>query len=265
VGKIQQSVTPFHPKPLAGFSVPPGSGRLPHDGVKSHRNRTGLIEILAAQYPVIRRLVGELSFRIVARRYIRSEPPCIPIAPSFGDNFPRFLRGHSNTASFEYVAAIAELEMVRRKAHYAADVRPLAAETLLSLRAKWLNRLCITLHPSVGLVQSRFPIVTIWENNQSDEDTGMINRWSAEAAMVARPFREVEVRRPSPGGCAFIRALSEGQTVAMAARAATAVTSDFEVAANLALLTDANVIVGIHHPDELNSSINKGKSHHDVH
>src|SRR5262245_29021003 len=121
-----------------GFSLAPGSGSLPNDGVKSHRNRTDLIEVLAAQYPVIRRLVGDLSFCIVARRFILSEPPSIAIAPSFGDNFPRFR---------------------------AADVRPLAAETLLSLRDGWLNGLYLTLHPSVGLVQSRFPIVTIWENN----------------------------------------------------------------------------------------------------
>ena len=73
------------------------------------------------------------------------------------------------------------------------------------------------LHPSVYLVQSRFPIVTIWESNQSMA-SGMIDRWSAEAALVARPFLEVEVRRLPPGGYAFLRALSEGQTVATAVR-----------------------------------------------
>jgi Putative DNA-binding domain len=264
VGKIQESVTGSHPKALMGFSLAPGSGSLPNDGVKSHRNRTDLIEVLAAQYPVIRRLVGDLSFRIVARHFILSEPSSIQIAPSFGDNFPRFLRSQSNTPPFEYVADIAELEMVRRKARRAADVRPLPAKTLLSLPAEWLKALCITLHPSVGLVQSRFPIVTIWENNQSDDQNRMIDRWSAEAALVARPLLEVEVHRLLPGGYAFIRALSEAQTVAMSVRAATAATSEFEFASNLALLTEANVIVGIHPPDELNSSINKSKSHHDV-
>jgi len=246
VGNIQQSATSSHPKALVGVSVRPGLGRQPNDGVKTHRNRTGLIEILAVRYPVIRRLVGELSFRIVARRFILSEPPSIPIAPNCGDNFPRFLRGQSDAASFEYVADIAELEMVWRKARRAADVRPLAAETLLPLRAEWLNGLCVTLHPSVGLVQSRFPIVTIWEASQIDGENGMIDRWRAEAALVARPFLKVEVRRLPPGGYTFLRALSEGQTVAMAVRAATAATCKFEMASNLSLLIDANVIVGIH-------------------
>ena len=263
MGNVQQSVTRFDPKAPVRIPVRPRSGRQRNDGVKSHNSRKSLVEFLAARYPVIRRLVGELSFRIVARRFILSEPPSIAISPSYGDNFPRFLRGQSNSASFEYVADIAELEMVREKARRAPDVLPLAAETLLSPPAEWLNGLRITLHPSVCLVQSRFPIVTIWENTQSDDENGMIDRWRAEAALVARPFLEVEVRRLLPGGYTFLRAISKGQTVGTAVRAATAATSKFEVPSNLALL--ANVIVGIHQPDELNSSMNRGKSHHDVH
>jgi Putative DNA-binding domain len=246
VGNIQQSVTRFDPKAPMRISVRARSDRQRKHGVKSHSSRKSLIEVLAARYPVIRRLVGELSFRIVARRFILSEPPSIAISPSYGDNFPRFLRGQGNAASFEYVADIAELEMVRGKARRAPDVRPLA-EALLPLRAQWLNGLHITLHPSVCLVQSRFPIVTIWQNNQSGNENGIIDRWSAEAALVARPvLGEVEVRRLPPGGYTFVRALSEGQTVTIAVRAATAATSKFDVASNLALLIDANVIVGIH-------------------
>jgi len=197
VGNVQQSVTRFDPKAPMRISVRARSDRQRKHGVKSHSSRKSLIEVLPARYPVIRRLVGELSFRIVARRFILSEPPSIAISPSYGDNFPRFLRGQGNAASFEYVADIAELEMVRGKARRAPDVRPLA-EALLPLRAQWLNGLHITLHPSVCLVQSRFPIVTIWENNQCDNENGIIDRWSAEAALVARPvLGEVEVPPPS--------------------------------------------------------------------
>ena len=38
--------------------------------VLARSDRPGPIELLAARYPVIRRLVGELSFRVVARRFI---------------------------------------------------------------------------------------------------------------------------------------------------------------------------------------------------
>jgi hypothetical protein len=76
----------------------------------------------------------------------------------------------------------------------------------------------------------------------------MFERWAAEAALVSRPFLEVEIRRLPPGGYAFLRALSEGQTVAIAARIASEGTPKFELASNLALLIDANVVIGVRVP-----------------
>jgi len=68
------------------------------------------------------------------------------------------------------------------------------------------------------------PIVTIWENNRTNDHNGMIERWGAEAALVARPFLEVEVRRLPSGGYAFLHAVSKGQTVATTVGIATEVT-----------------------------------------
>lgn len=243
MGNVQQSVTGSDPKALVGFSVRPGSSRRPNDGVETYRSRTSLIKILAARYPVVRRLVGELSFRIVARRFILSEPPSVPIPLNYGDNFPGFLRNQGTLASIEYVADIAELEMARGRARYAADVRPLVAAALSSLQTRRLHGLRVVLHPSVCLVQSRFPIVTIWESSQTGD--GMIDRWGCEAALVARPFVEVEVRRLPPGGYAFLRALGEGQIVSTAVAVAMDATPNFEVCSNLAVLQDANVVVAI--------------------
>jgi hypothetical protein len=47
-------------------------------------DRSGPIELLAARYPVIRRLVGELSFRVAARRFILSHDvmPVLSSAPA---------------------------------------------------------------------------------------------------------------------------------------------------------------------------------------
>src|SRR6516225_6263601 len=53
---------------------------------------------------------------------------------------------------------------------------------------------------SFNFVASCFPIVTIWETNQSEHQDGRVDRWSVERALVARPFLEVEVRRLPPDG-----------------------------------------------------------------
>ncbi len=186
MGNIQQSVTSFNPNARAGLSVQPHLGRRSEGNVSARRDRISPIEFLTARYPVIRRLVGELSFRVVTRRFILGEPPSIPIPPSYGENFPLFLRIQGNAASIKYVADIAELEMVRGRAQRAADVRPLGAEVLSSLRAARLNGLRVSLHPSVCLVQSRFPIVTSWENNQSDVASNLALLMDANVVVAIR-------------------------------------------------------------------------------
>jgi hypothetical protein len=243
VASIQQSVISVDRNALVGLSRKPLSAPRTDDVVSAHCDRTRPIEVLAARYPVMRRLVGELSFRIVARRFIVSEPPSVPIPLSYGDNFPGFLRNQGTAASIEYVADIAELELARRRARYAADARPLAAAALSPLQTRRLHGLRVVLHPSVCIVQSRFPVVTIWESGQTGD--GMIDRWGCEAALVARPFLEVEVRRLPPGGYAFLRALSEGQIVTTGAAIAAKATPKFELCSNLAVLRDANVVVAI--------------------
>jgi hypothetical protein len=162
-----------------------------------------------------------------------------------GERFPRFLRSLGHGASFEYLADIAELEMAQEKAYRAADGCPLGAQALSVVSRDRLDALRMTLHPSVSLVASRFPIVTIWEANQSDDGDGMIERWSAEAALVARPFAAVVVHRLPHGGQAFMAALLGGKTLAEAVEAGTAAAPTFDPKANLGMLASTNIVVGL--------------------
>jgi len=104
----------------------------------------------------------------------------------------------------------------------------------------------VLLHPSVYLVVSRFPIVTIWKNNQAQHGNCSVERWHSEAALVTRPFREVEIRLLPPGGHTFIGALARGQTVARAARTAMDATSEFDPGKSLTILAEANAVIGFY-------------------
>jgi hypothetical protein len=146
--------------------------------------------------------------------------------------------------SFEYLADIAELEMARVNAYHAADAAPVGREAFAGLAPEHLDRLRLVIHPSTSLVASRFPIVTIWEANQGDDDDAIIRQWGAECALVARPYLDVDMWRLPPGGHAFLAALSNGGTMAAAAEAGATQSADFDIAANLTLLIEANIVVG---------------------
>ena len=101
--------------------------------------------------------------------------------------------------------------MRRHKARYAPHAQPLTALALSFLQVEKLKGLCVALHPSAWLVQSRFPIVTAWENNQTNKDGGRIERWVAEAALVAHSLLEVELLRLPLGGYSFFRHCPKGK------------------------------------------------------
>ena len=227
--------------PHAPLRVPGTKSQRP-DGLVANRSP---LDGLTTHFPVTRRVAGDESFDAMVRRFIAIERSRPATRFPNWEAFPNFLRGQGKVASLEYVADIAELEMARGKAKYAADALPIGAHAFPSLPAERLRRLRLVLHPSIFLVASRFPIVTIWETNQSEHENGRVDRWRAECALVARPFLEVEVRRLPPGGHAFISALSQGRTIAAALDAATAADPNFDIAINRALLIEVNVVIGI--------------------
>jgi len=227
--------------PHASLRVPGTKSRRP-DGLAAHRSP---LDGLTTVFPVTRRVAGDESFDAMARQFIATERSRSATRFPNWEMFPSFLRSQGKAVSIEYVADIAELERARGKAKYAADALPIGAHVFPSLPAERFRGLRLALHPSIFLVASRFPIVTIWETNQSEHQDGRVDRWSAECALVARPFLEVEVRRLPPGGHAFISALSQGRTIAAALDAATATDPTFDIAINRALLIEANVVIGI--------------------
>jgi hypothetical protein len=212
-----------------------------------HRNKiaAGLIEALANRYPVTRRLIGPESFNALARLYCTQYPPRSPVLLSYGDGFPRFVRNLGSIPSIEYLADIADLESTFGRAYHAADATPLAVDVFSRLGPDLLEDLVVSFHPSVSLVASRFPVVSIWQANQSDDECMPVTRWAAEAAVVARPDHDVEVSLLPAGGHTFLAALMKGATLAEATQTATAQDADFDLTTNLETLIGARICVGI--------------------
>jgi hypothetical protein len=215
------------------YEVAPESGNLV----------TRLIHLLAARFPVVRRLAGEQSFLGAACGYALTQQlrPASPLR--YGEAFPMFLRSFGDCASIEYLADIAALEWARHTARSAVHA-PVDRLQLPQLSSAQLRALRIALHPSVTLIASRFPIVTIWEANRSSGEAA-IGCWKPEPAFVGRPFRTVEIRRLPPGGYAFLDALRAGATVGAAAEAGCAAAPSFDFAANVRLIAEINIAVAV--------------------
>ena len=145
------------------------------------------------------RIVGEEFFRASASVFIRANPPRSPLMMTYGDGFPGFLASFEPAAEIAYLADVARVEAARTRAYHAADAPPLTASDLAGIEARDLAALRFELHPSLEIIVSAFPVVTIWAMNAGETPLAAIKDWRGEDALVIRPAFEVEVRRLPAG------------------------------------------------------------------
>jgi hypothetical protein len=237
---LLSAATPV-PSSLKGASVRRADRRF---AVYRNNVAVSLIEALGARFPVVKRLVGDEFFSAMAHAFVLREPPLSPLLIHYGETFPPFIEAFDAAEPLPYLADVARLEYARGRAYHAADAEPLQRAAFASLPAGRIGSARVTLHPSVSIVASRFPVLSIWEVNQ-DRAVGPVPHWGPQAALVARPFLEVETRRLLPGSDVFLLALQAGSTIAEAVERATATTSEFDPSDGLAVLVGAHLAIAL--------------------
>ena len=237
--------------------VPPGcvapDRRLDAKRLGVYRNNVAasLIEALTQSFPAVLRIVGEEYFRAVARVYVAQDPPASPVMLEYGAGFPSFLRQLGTLSSLPYLPDVARIERAWLESHHAADAISLDPASLARLPEVHAGDACFALHPSLRIVRSSYPALTIWRMNVGDGVPGPVDLSSGEDALVLRREADVEVRAIPAGGAQFLEALAQGQSLEGAAEAGMRACPEFDLTAHLTALLDAGAFVGYRlHCDE---------------
>ena len=209
----------------------------------------GLGKALKSRFPVVEKIVGEEFFAAMARVFVLKQPPRSPLLATYGDEFAAFIAAFEPGRELPYLADVARLEAARTRAYHAADVAPIDACQLATLDTWDVASIRIDMHPSVGIVRSPYPIVTIWAMNSGEQELATIQNWRGEDALVARPYLEVEVRALPPGGAEFLLALTGGRVLGDAAEAALADDPNFDLTGNIAGLIGSGLVRDIVLPE----------------
>ncbi|MDR4307042.1 putative DNA-binding domain-containing protein [Chelatococcus sambhunathii] len=227
------------------------SGQRPDRRFSVYRNNVAvsLIGALETRFPAVRRIVGDDFFGELARAYVSQHAPRSPLMMTYGDDFPDFAARAPGLADVPYLADVARLEAARTRAYHAADADPLPASAFAAPDGA-LDDVRLTLHPSVEVVRSAHPLVTIWAMNSGEAELGSIDDWSPEDALVCRPAMDVFVRKLPEGGAAFLQALAGGATLAAAAERAAQDAPSFDLTENLVGLIGGGLVVAIETPSQ---------------
>lgn len=232
--------------------LPPGitshSSPTPVKRFNVYRNNVfaSLSETLAARFPVVERLVGEEFFQAMAREFVSRHPPRSAVLIEYGAAFPAFLKAFEPVAALPYLPDVARLELTCNAAYHAADATPLGGAALAAIPAEAIGEAVLHLHPSVQVVASDYPIVSIWETNTHDEDVRSIGPDApGETALVVRQALDVLVLRLDKGAAAFVASIAEGRTLNEAVESAFQAEADFSLPATLAALLESDALSGV--------------------
>lgn len=207
---------------LAGRLVDRGLSGVRRFEVYRNNVRLGFAAAMADTFPVLRRLVGAAYFAQLARTYQLACPSSSGNLFFVGRSLPDYLETMFAAGEYDYFADVARLEWLCQEALWAADAAPLDISRLASIAPARLQGLRLLPHPSVRLMQSEYPVVRIWQENQPDSpaDSMIDLRGGGDRVMLLRSHEGLELHRLSIGEFALLSALLGGECLGRALEAA---------------------------------------------
>lgn len=228
------------------YGITSNGGRL---DIYKNTVAVGLGQTLAEIYPVVRALVGADFFNAMAHVYFQKNRPASPVLSEYGRSFGDFIDTFDPAKNVPYLADVARLERAWLDAWHAADCLPIGIENLALINESAVDDLRITLHPSVSLLESTGPHVSIWQAHQNNQmaDLSSISN-TPEYALVVRPALDVHVISLTKQAYLFSEKLSQGARLGAVCDAMSEI-DGFDPSTHLAALFTVGAITALHHTD----------------
>jgi len=128
--------------------------------------RGNLLDALAGAYPVIKKLVGDDFFRLLALKFIEQYPSLSANLHHYGTELAAFLATFQPAQELVYLPDVAALEWACHVAYFVKDESLFDLNSLSQFSPEQYPHLIFRLHPAVHLVRSTYPINSIWQAHQ---------------------------------------------------------------------------------------------------
>jgi len=199
-------------------------------GVYRNNLREGFIKTLALEYPVVEKLVGADFFRQTARDFQLQHPSRCGDLTHVGAPFADFLRARFAAGDFAWLADIAALEWALQCVTIAPGCELVTSASLELIPPHRYQDLIFEPAPTTRLVESRYPILRIWQSNQADSALETIDLDSGgDYLLVRRRADELEFVRLSPADFTFARMLARRMPLGLATDASLAIDHQFDL------------------------------------
>jgi hypothetical protein len=229
-----------------------GNGLEPDARLRIYRHSSEAIHAgtMRITYPAVLALVGGDYFDHAALGYRRAHPSRSGNLQAFGARFAGYLETLPEIRELAYLPDVARLEWLRQETALAADAGPVAPDAFTHGLADAGKPPRIGLHPSIRLLASAHPVLTIWRYAIQPGPDGLVLDGQGEHVVLWRDGGEVAMAAPDPASFACIASLARGDALDVAQAAAQAVDPAFELSACLDSLARQELITTLHPSNE---------------
>ncbi|MGH8112949.1 MAG: HvfC/BufC family peptide modification chaperone [Rhodanobacteraceae bacterium] len=225
-----------------------GHGLDPSARLRIYRNSCNEIQTgaLRATYPAVLALLGAAFYEQTARVYRQAHPSTSGNLQGFGADFAEHLDALPSLDGFAYIPDVARLEWRRQLAALADDAEPVPVDVVARQLASTEGPLELALHPSVRVVASRHPVLTIWRYAMDPTPEGLQLSGTGEDVVLWREDGEVAMATPDTASFTCIQTWLHGDPLSAAYAAAIAIDPDFDLPVCLGSLAARGLIVALH-------------------
>lgn len=189
-------------------------------GVYRNNVASSLIDALQQIFPVCCQLTGVEFFRAMARDYVVLQPPTSPLLMQYGATFADFIAQFPPAKSLPYLADVARLERHWLTVYHGRDSEPMSVQALAEVlnQPEKLQQARLQLAPACAVLESNFPIYSIWSAHQPDSNMTLreLRLDNPEAVVITRLDYQVNVHLIERDAARFLTRLRAHKTFAEA-------------------------------------------------
>lgn len=211
-----------------------GNGLDPAARLRIYRHSCDQIQNLALRttYPAILALVGDEFFDQTAHGYRAAFPSHCGNLQAFGQHLAEYLDGLPAVHALAYLPDVARLEWLRQESALSADCATWPRPSVQRSR----------LHPSVRLLASPYPVLTIWRYSVQPTSERLLLPDGGERIVLWREDDQVAMAELDSASFACIESLSRGSVLANAYQAGYTQDPEFDFAACTESLIDRGLL-----------------------
>ena len=188
-------------------------------GIYAHMYYARLVEVLEAEFPTTRQILGAEAFAAACRRFVARHPSRSRTLNSLSERFPAFLaRSLPRSARSGLAVDVARIERAMEDVFDAPRALPMTAEQFAAIGDAHWERVKLEVTPALRFLKLRYP-ANEYMNRVRAGAKPRIPRLRASCVIVYRRAFQVFRRDQARDQFRLLSALAAGGTLAQAVRA----------------------------------------------